>query len=93
MRHSVIVIPHSDAESSVIQCMQLASFCAFSVFSGFRIGVRNDDFRVPHLTLILYDFIIVFSSNRFADEPKKYGLNAGVTLRRITAAGLHFDFR
>lgn len=24
---------------------------------------------------------------------KKYGLNAGVTLRRITAAGLHFDFR
>lgn len=24
---------------------------------------------------------------------KKYGLNASVTLRRITAAGLHFDFR
>jgi hypothetical protein len=24
---------------------------------------------VPHLTLILYDFIILFSSNKTADEP------------------------
>ena len=35
-----------------IQCMQLALFCAFLAFSGFRIGVRNDDYRVPHLKAI-----------------------------------------
>lgn len=42
----------------------------YRVFSGFRIGVRNDDYRVPQLTLILYDFIIVFSSNQTADDRK-----------------------
>ena len=40
-----------------------------AAYTGFRVGARNDDYRVPHLTLILYDLIILFSSNRTADEP------------------------
>ena len=42
-----------------------------AAYTGFRVGARNDDYRVPHLTLILYDFIIVFSSNQNANEPIK----------------------
>lgn len=38
-------------------------------YTGCHIEVRHDDYRVPHLTLILYDFIIVFSSNKTADKP------------------------
>ena len=45
VRHSVIVIPRSDAESSV--CGQRKSVSLAS--SGFRVGARNDNYRVPHL--------------------------------------------
>ena len=34
-----------------IQCMQLAPFCTYSVFSGCRIGVRHDGYRAPHLNI------------------------------------------
>ena len=50
MRHSVIVIPRSDAESSV--CSQ-RHFMPL-MFSGFRVGARNDNYRVPHLKTIIY---------------------------------------
>ena len=40
-----------------------------AAYTGFRVGAWNDDYRVPQLTLILYDFIILFSSNKTADEP------------------------
>jgi hypothetical protein len=36
---------------------------------------------VPHLTLILYDFIILFSSNKTADEP--YVENTLQSFRRM----------
>ena len=50
-----------------------------AAYTGFRVGARNDDYRVPHLTLILYDLIILFSSNRTADEPPLALAHGGVS--------------
>ena len=47
-RHSVIVIPRYDAESS--ECSQC--YLLSLMFSGFRVGARNDGYRVPRLKLI-----------------------------------------
>ena len=44
-RRSVTVMPHSDAASSVCSLFRLA----YRVFSGCRIGVRHDSYRLPGL--------------------------------------------
>ena len=44
-RRSVTVMPHSDAASSVCSLFRLA----YRVFSGCRIGVRHDGYRLPGL--------------------------------------------
>jgi len=46
VRLSVVVIPRSDAESSVCNQRHLT----FLMCSGCRIDVRHDDYRVPHLS-------------------------------------------
>ena len=50
MRHLVIVMPHADAASTECSRCHLTLF----VYSGCRIGVRHDDYRVPHLKTIIY---------------------------------------
>ncbi len=52
VRRSVTVIPRSDAESRKHQECQIILI----VNNGFRVGARNDGYRVPHLRLILYDY-------------------------------------
>ena len=49
-RQSVTVIPRSDAESSVCSQYRLESW----MFSGFRVGARNDSYRLPGLQQNMY---------------------------------------
>ena len=65
-RRSVAVMPHSVAASSVASLQHLA----YWMFTGCRIGVRHDSYRLPGLKQGAFINITFTSSNRFADEPQ-----------------------